>query len=273
MSILSLDDYIASSKQKIPYYKTATATVVGNAGYWTVRNLAGNPGAMTLPVGNVTTGVVPTDTTTGAPFINTFDVGAVGYLGAIQFGSNVSGRIRLDDIVWYAGAISSAALATTTFTGNPSFSSRMPGGSFVGTQIWIEVTTTMTTTVPIITVTYTNSAGTAGRSTGTFTLESLIARLTIGRWVQLPLQAGDVGVQSIQSVQVSTISGAGAFNIMVIRPLWNGYVPDARSRFYTMGFEQTGMPQVFQDSCIVASLYMAGTSTGTPTIDFEIASN
>jgi hypothetical protein len=38
---------------------------------------------------------------------------------------------------------------------------------------------------------------------------------------QLPLQAGDTGVQGVTGV-VGTVATAGTFNILVLRPLWSG---------------------------------------------------
>ena len=47
------------------------------------------------------------------------------------------------------------------------------------------------------------------------------AALTLGKMFQLPLQAGDSGVQKIESVVVTngtTAMTAGNFNVLVLRP-------------------------------------------------------
>lgn len=59
-----------------------------------------------------------------------------------------------------------------------------------------------------IAVTYTNQDGVTGRTTGTIAATGVAP--IVGRMLQLPLQAGDTGVQKIESV-TSTVSTAGTF--------------------------------------------------------------
>ena len=78
----------------------------------------------------------------------------------------------------------------------------------------------MSATATTVSVGYTNSAGTASRSTGA--TASLSGYIT-GRLIQMPLQAGDVGVQKIDSVTIGgTVATAGTVNVILARPLWEG---------------------------------------------------
>lgn len=202
-------------------------------------------------------GVVPTDATLGCPVINPFGAGNTGYIGSIQdansIGTTVGGyRHRLCDMLFKAGAY--AFNAAVTLASQPSYSSRIPGADYGGTEIWVETVTTFTGT-PSIAVTYTNQAGTAGRTTGTVVGTAAYAT---GRVVQLPLQAGDTGVQKIESV-TATVASVGTFNILVLRPLWAG-VLDNQGIDLFHGPDKTDLPILFDDSAFY--MMTAGQSGG-----------
>lgn len=265
MSITTLDQLIAAPKQKISYTKTASRTSVAAIPF-SVFDLAGSPAAGTLAVGNTTTGIVPTDAIAGYPTINAFTGGGgiVGYLSGVQFASTVASRINIFDCLFSAGAF--AFNANTTLTTQPSYSTRVPSGTdFNGLEIWIETVTAFTGNLTVA-VTYTNQAGVAGRTTGTF---APAVAPTSGRMFQLPLQAGDTGVQKIESI-VSTVATVGTFNVHVMRRLWSGRVRSANDGG-TDDFLATGMPQVFADSALRFVVTADGTTTGIPDLQFDIA--
>lgn len=272
MAISTWDGYIASSKQPISLAKTASRTAVAT-GWFTTFDLAGNPGAGTLAGTSTAAGVVPTDATAGCPTINAFGGSATGYLAQLEFGSSVACRMKLFDMLWKAGAYGFAA-GTTALSAQPSFSSRVPGGTdFTDTQVWIEVTTAFVTgTAWQVQVTYTNQSGVAGRS-GIALPATAAAGLTAGRMYQLGLQAGDTGVQKIESVIVTnggTAMTAGAFNVLVLQPLWSG-----RCRIANDGdvhdLAKTGMPVVYADSALILAVAPDSTATGIPELELVIA--
>jgi hypothetical protein len=262
MAITSWDQFIASAKQPISIAKTATRTSVATA-WFSVFDIAGNPGAGTLAGSSTTTGTVPTDATTGCPTINAFGGGATGYLAQVEFGSSVACRIKLFDLLWKGGAY---AFNVSTSGNTPtSFSSRVPGGTdFTDTQIWLEQVTAGTG-VQNVNVTYTNQAGTTGRSTGTVATATNI----VGRMAQLPLQAGDTGVQGVTGV-VGSVATAGTFNILVMRPLWSGRVKIANDGD-VHDFAKTGSPILYADSALFIAIAADSTSTGIPELELVIA--
>lgn len=264
MSILSLDDYIAAQKQNIAIRKTASLTTVALM-YGETLHLAGNPGAGTLAGTSTTNGVVPTDATAGCPVINAFPGGGKGYLTGVKYRNDRACNIKLVDILFKAGAY--AFNANTTLASQPSYASRVPGGTdFSGLELWIEAVTAFTGNQSIA-VTYTNQSGTTARTTGT--IATGVAPI-IGRMLQLPLQAGDCGIQKIESV-VSTVATVGTFNVLVVRPLWEADIRLANGGG-VHNFTDTGMPEVFADSAL--AMFVAGdsTSTGIPSLMIEIAS-
>ena len=270
MAITTLDGYIAAGKQKIPFTKTASRTTVA-AGWFTLFDQAGNPGAGTLAGTSTTAGVVPTDATAGCPIIN-FSTGT-GYVSGVEFGSSVASRLAICDMLWKAGAYGFAA-GTTTVSAPPSYSSRVPGGTdYTGTEIWFEVTTAFATgTAWQVQVTYTNQAGVTGR-TSVISVAAAAAALTQGRMYQLGLQSGDTGVQKIESVIVTnggTAMTAGNFNVLVLRPLWQGRVKIANDGD-NHGLDITGLPVVFADSALILLCNADSTASGIPDLIVEIA--
>jgi len=271
MAISTFDGFIASAKQYFSLAKTGGRTTVAT-GWFSTFDLAGNPGAGVLAGTSTAAGVVPTDATTGCPTINAFGGGSTGYLAQVDFGSSVACRMKLFDMVFKAGAYAFTA-GTTTLASQPSYVSRMPNSDYGDTQIWIEVSTAFTTgTAWQVQITYTNQVGTAGR-TGIILPATAAANLTAGRMYQLGLQAGDTGVQKIESVIVTnggTAMTAGAFNVLVLRPLWSGRVKIANDGGLH-NLNDTALPIVFADSAITLAVAADSTSMGIPEIEFVIA--
>lgn len=273
MAIASLDDWIGSVKQVIQYSKTTVRTTVANV-WFSLFDVAGNPGAGTLAGTSTAAGVVPTDATAGCPIIG-FSTG-LGYLSGVSFANTVTGRLMAADMLFKAGAYAYNS-GTTTLSSQPAYSSRIPNAGaaaadWAGTQIWIEVSTAFTSaTTWSVQVTYTNQAGTTGRPTIT-TGSLAAANLTIGKMLQLALQAGDTGVQKIESVIVTTgAAAAGAFNVLVLRQLWDGRVNIVNGGDLH-GFGFTGMPQLWTDSALIVAINADSTSSGLPELALTIAS-
>jgi len=233
----------------------------------------------TLAGANTANGVVPTDADGLLPNygsgIDNFAAGAKGYLTRFWFsnqGANSSNGIAiLYDMVFKAGAY--AFNANTTLASQPSYSARMPSGTdYTNTEIWIEAVTAFTGNLSIA-VTYTNESGVAGRTTGT--VATGLAP-TVRRAIRLPLQSGDTGVQRIDSV-VATVSTAGTFNVVVLRrvAMARQYVSTqvlGVNNVFAGDVLMTGMPEVFQTSCLTIMQLTEITTSGQPYFLAEVAS-
>jgi hypothetical protein len=270
MPISTFDGFIAAAKNYISIAKLAARTSVAT-GWFSLFDLAGNPGAGVLAGTSTAAGVVPNDATPGCPEIAAFGGAAIGYLAQVDFGCSVACRLKLLDMVFKAGAYGFAT-ATVNLAAQPSYASRMPGGSFGDTQIWIEVSTAFITgTAWTIQIGYTNQAGVTGRLTVAQTYSA--SGLTVGRMYQMPLQAGDAGIQKIDSVIITnggTAMTAGALNVLVMRPLWSGRVRIANDGD-VHDLAKTGMPVLFTDTALVLLVAADSTSTGIPEIELVIA--
>ena len=187
----------------------------------------------------------------------------MGYLSKVEFASSVACWIDVYDRVFACGAY--AFNANTTLASVPSYAGRIPGADYTGLQLWVEQVTAATGN-QAVNVTYTNQAGTGSRTTGAV---GIGAAPTVGRCWQLPLQAGDSGVQSVQTI-VGSVATVGTFNVMVLRPLWSGRVTLANGGD-VHDMLRTGLPQVFADSALYVQIAPDSTSTGIPEMTLEIA--
>jgi hypothetical protein len=267
VAISTADGWFAAARQRVRIAKTASATTVAAQQFSTFA-LAGNPGAGTLAVGNTTTGVLFANTTAGSPQINAFGGAATGYLGAAYFRNSVAGGAQLYDRVWGAGAVSMTALATTPFSGQPSITGRVPGGTDYGDfVILLELTTTVSATATTVSVSYTNEAATAGRTTGA---SASLSGLTTPRVIEMPLQAGDKWPTKIDSVTVGgTVATAGAFNVILARKIAEFDVRIANGAD-VQAWDMTGAPILFASMCPWLVTQADGTSSGLPSLTMTI---
>jgi hypothetical protein len=207
--------------------------------------------------------------TTGAILIPAFGGTNTGYLGPVTYYNNAPGRVMLVDRLW--GVNIGFTAATTTISGASSYTGRIPTNNYSSLILAVEVTTAFVAGNNwTATINYTNELGTAGRST-TFTITN-VANATIGRIQFVSLQAGDVGVQSIQSVVVAngvTAMTAGALNVLVLRKV---YTNRAILTNYGMtdGLDKTGVVQLYDTSCIQMLVNQDGTTSGLPEIYYNI---
>jgi len=261
MPISTLDAFIAATKHLVCWSRTTTRTTVAT-GWFSMFDVAGQPGAGTLAGANTANGVVPTASTAGYPILPSFG-GADGYLGRVKLANTVACRIALFDRLFLAGAY--AFNANTSLASQPSYSGRLPGTNYNGLQIWAE-TVTAATGNQTWTVTYTDQDGNAGATTGAVGIGSAP---TVGRCWQLPFASGDNGVQKIESV-VGGTGSAGTANIMVLRPLIAGRIiaANAIDRFSAI---ESSLVQIYDTSALYALVAADSTSSGLPDCTFQVA--
>jgi len=262
MAITSVDDFLAATRQLICFHKISA---VAAATYYpaTVFNAPGVPQANSLDIGNTASGFVPTSGQAGYPPIS--DTGGQNYyIAGLTAASTVAEWIFLFDRLFAAGAFPYNANAT--LSNQPSFASRLPGGSYVGNglEIWIETTAAFTGN-PTFTIGYLNQSG----SSSQVTLAPNYAPV-LGQCVRVPFAVGDTGVQRINSVQCSGAS-AGAFNINILRRLTSIRVNIANSG-YSLGLFETGLVEIFQSSALYILVQSDTSSTGNPTLGVVVVS-
>jgi hypothetical protein len=262
MAITTLDGLIAAPKQRITMIKTSGITAVSAAPF-SMFNVAGEPGAGTLAGTSTTTGTVPTDATAGCPTINAFGGGAKGYIARIEASNTVACRLVLYDMLWKAGAYTFNA--STSGNSPTSFSSRVPGGTdYTGLELWYEQVTAGTGT-PSVNVSYNNESGTA-KTTGVIALP---AAMIVNRMFQIPLAAGDSGLQGVTGV-TATGASAGTFNLLVMRRLGHVRIRTTNDSVVQDALA-TGLPEVFADSALRWVLISDSASSGSGEMIVDIA--
>jgi hypothetical protein len=107
-------------------------------------------------------------------------------------------------------------------------------------------------------ITYTNQDGVAGRITPIITQNSSLANggivtsnssNTIGALLYCPLQAGDTGVRSIQSVQMLT-NDSGLFTLVLVKPLATYCINNILRPYHTNTVFDRGfsLPRIYPDA-------------------------
>lgn len=268
MAITSGDGYIAAAKQVVPYTKATVTTVAFNRS--TVAQANGNPGSATITGAATPAGGVPVDGQVGSPVINAYGGSNTGYLTRVQWAVSVAQRIELWDKL-YSVNITTAqmgSLQTLTLSSQPSYLARTPDGAGYGTRCFVEITTQMSATATTINVTYTNPAGTTGK-TGIATAS--LSGFIVGRWVEILPAAGDGGFAKIESVIIGgATNAAGVLNVIIARPLWTNGARIANANGVD-GIDRTGMPIVYETSALVVTTVSDSTASGTPDLNLEIA--
>jgi hypothetical protein len=121
------------------------------------------------------------------------------------------------DLLNVSGGLN-ATITTEQTTNLPTAAlTRHTGGD--GVRIGIIIYATHGTTATTISVRYTNQAGTANR-TSTVTSFGGTGFREVGRLIQIPLEAGDTGVRSVEGVTLTATTGtAGNFGVCLFKPL------------------------------------------------------
>lgn len=271
MPLTGLDSVIAGYKQRLYYTKTNSVTTVAGLPY-TLIDRAGNPAAGSLNPNNTTNGVVPTDATSGFIPIAAFAGSNKGYISRVELSLSAAGTIELYDVLFWAGqtTIPTSGTTTVTLTSIPDFSGRVPYKSDGTTRDWscvelfVQASTALSNHAHSTSITYTDQDGNGSASTGNMSTQNI----PVNRLLRMPLASGDSGVQALTGYAVNgATSSTGSVSVLAMRKL---------CAIRTLGFsnvfgpDQTGMPQVFADSAILAVAVMDSTSSALPYVMIEI---
>lgn len=146
----------------------------------------------------------------------------------------------------------------------------------VGVFAFLEVTTALGATAATCTLTYTNDQGAGGQTTTPATIQpstvvdgNAVSLASVGTF--FPLQAGDRGIRSVQSVQFSAANTAGASNLVLCRPrLWLPLSAQAVAVERDLVLQVSQLPKV-EDGAAFAFLLLTGASSTTPSIVGQLA--
>jgi hypothetical protein len=158
------------------------------------------------------------NTTTGAlPFMDPPSNNA--YLAGIEYAADRAGSLILVDRLWNNLIISTTSTALQTIGGMSTLPARDAVGSTGGYMVCLAAevySTTGNNAVVTITASYTNHLGTAGR---TATCQQFFATCQGGTFVPFNLQAGDLGVRSVENVTLGATMSIGNVGLVLYRQL------------------------------------------------------
>lgn len=223
MAITTLDGVLAGARQPVYWAKAATSTLVAGrpTSLW---SLAGAPGAGAFDT-TLNGVVLSSSSTIPDGSIPHYDpASGNSYLSRFTGRTSTAGTLLLLDRLWHNGGYTITSTAAQNST-TPTWPSRCPtsgaddtpGTTGHGVMLACEISAATGAGTPTITCSYTNSNGTAGR-TGTNILATA-ASAAIGATYFIGLQAGDVGVRSLQSVTLSATWTSGTMNMVAYRVL------------------------------------------------------
>lgn len=265
MAILTSDDLYAAlaAAQRRQIMKASVTAVAGRTmSLWTAAGFptaGAAPGAAAL--------AIPTRATQGAMPFNNPPGGMSTYLAAaLGMVSTIAGTLILYDRIGHSSALSGIVNTAQTVGG----ATVNRGDDHVGTQLFLECYSALGATASNVTVSYTNQAGTSGRTTVS---QAMIASLPASTLVPLTLQSGDTGVQAVASVTLSASTGtAGNFGVTLMRELARIPVPLAN---LPVNLDAIGlaMPVIPDDACIAFAFVSSTTSTGQVQGLLSIAQN
>jgi len=148
--------------------------------------------------------------------------GLKNYLARLSMASSQSSTATswlclICDRLWHNGGINSG-ITTAQAVNSVAFPARDENGSTNGVGVFLAVEHSTSQTigsVPVTTVSYTNSAGVSGR-TATNSLHPFAAHSQTATTF-LDLQSGDVGVRSVQSITINPAYTTGTLNLVAYR--------------------------------------------------------
>ena len=262
MAISSMDTLVAamtaSTAQQLQYSKISVASE-GAGTFFDLFYTAGFPGAASAPAAASSGGTSHANGDAGSLVFTAAGVGQSSYLAGLSISCTVLGSFYLTDRLWACSGLSTVNGATTTVTGMSNIT-RYSGG--VGAEIWyVCLSTPSAQSGSTMTISYTNSSGVSGR-TATVTLASGTPPPTAGQCYPAQLQAGDVGVQSIQSVTNSSLSfTGGTHGLLVARRLLSMAGSSSTAGTVLDGL-QTGLQIIDDAACLSMIAMCSTTSTG-----------
>jgi hypothetical protein len=216
MAISTVDGVIAGFKPPQFVWKDAGAAVVAGRAY-TPFYAPGIPSAAAAPTPGIS-GAALTSYAGQIPFTNPSS-GQNTYLARLAMVPlSQGGAITLADRLWHNSGIT--ITSTTAQTVNSvTFPARDANGTTNGEGVYlgVEVSSATGAGTPTITVSYTNSDNTSGRTATNVFVTS--ANSAVGTFYPLGLQAGDKGVRSIQSITLSATWTSGTIHLVAYRPL------------------------------------------------------
>lgn len=214
MAITTLDGAIAGVQPMVPYLKAgASMATVGATRAYNPRYATGNPGPATAPAAGVNGAAV---TGPGNQILRANPATGSAYVMGIDMAASATGTLWLIDRLWENSGLSTTLTTAQAIT-PASLPPRDRSGTTNGTDIMaaIEWSVAGGAGTPGVTLTYTDQAGTTGR-TATFTG---VSSPPVGTWEIFLPGAANGGVRAPTSFVQSATRTSGTMHLVLFRKL------------------------------------------------------
>jgi hypothetical protein len=214
MAIATVNAAIAGLRTPVQFVKGVGGTMVAGRphSFWGIGGMPA-AGAFDATLNGVT---LAAPIAGQLPFTN--PTSGNSYLARLQATLPVPGTLLLCDRLWHNGGFTITQITPHAIT-SPTWPARDADGATAGkgVMLGLEISAAVGAGTPTITIGYTNSAGTDTR-TGT-EIDTTIASSIAGTFYRIGLQAGDLGVRSVQSLTLSATWTSGTMNLVAYRVL------------------------------------------------------
>lgn len=256
MAITTLDGALAGMKPPTYFSKAVSGTLVAGRPFSPFYT-AGIPGAAAAPAPGIAgaaltayAGQIPIPVASGNTHLARFSGAAHAQAGVLL----------LCDRLWHnSGFVVTTTTAQTI--GSAAWPARDIAGSTNGDGVYIglEVVTATGAGASVLSMSYTNQAGTAGKTGAA--VDTYVASSAIGSFYRMGLAAGDTGVRSIQTFTSSVSMSSGSISLVAYRVLASleltaAGLPNAVDAL------TSGMPRCY-DTTVPFLLYIPQTTTTT----------
>lgn len=243
MAITTMDGLLAGFQPPI-YFEKVGITMEAAGVLHSLFYSAGIPGAAAAPTSAIA-GDALTSYAGQIPYTN--PASGSGYLARFSGVGTTPGRLFLCDRLWHNASITSTTTTGQTIT-SATWPARDSGGTTNGDAILVGIEVSTATSngsaITNTTLTYTNSGNTGSR---TGTIASFPATAAAGTFVPFRLNAGDVGVRSIQTLTLGTSYGTGVIHLVAYRVLAE-VTTIAVNTGASADAIRLGMPELFDDT-------------------------
>ncbi len=255
---MSLADYAAYKNAVAHAQVTLSKTAISTAIAGRLMSMwVSAPNAGAVP----TTAVAPDSTTVGALYGSPASL--TTWLATCVLSKPFGGTVVICDRLSHQGGLSGTSTSAQTTNLPTAALTRFTSG--VGVMASLDVYTQVGSTVTTASISYTNSAGTAGRTSPSFTFGGASDRVA-NLCIPIPLQIGDIGVKSVESVTLaaSTLT-AGNFGVTLWKPLAMFNVPAFNQQVSADQVRDLGA--LFESfpsgACLAMLVGSSGTNTGS----------
>lgn len=253
MPITDFDTLIAKLREaQRQQIRKASRSTGASDYYHSLWTAAGNPGAGAAPA--ALNGVIRTNAAVGALRLVNPAAGQESRYGRAFARLAQPGVLVLCDRLWDCSGYLGNDTALKAIAQPPL--SRYTDG--IGVECFLETYTAIGTNVVDVEVRYRNSSGVGNRQG----FVRLGGASVVGRMYPMELQAGDVGIQAIESLQVlATTGGAGDFGLTLLRRL--SELPIARAGDGDVwDVFKLGYPKIENSACLSLMLIPGATLSG-----------